>query len=136
MFDIGFGELLVVGAVALVVLGPERLPVVARTAGLWVGKARNMLAGVKAEIDRELKAEDLKRALEEQAKTASLYEMVEETKSTLDETKSALKDAVEEVQGVKQQVAEGEPLPEQRMTQHSPEHTNEKSPHRLPDDNG
>ena len=46
MFDFGFSELVVIGAVALVVLGPEKLPVVARTAGEWIGKAQRMVAQV------------------------------------------------------------------------------------------
>ncbi len=68
MFDIGFWELLLVGVVALLVVGPERLPKLARTAGLWIGRGRRMLSSVKAEIDRELKAEELKQILEKQAR--------------------------------------------------------------------
>ncbi len=55
MFDIGFWELVLIGVVALLVVGPERLPKLARTAGLWIGRGRRMLSSVKAEIDRELK---------------------------------------------------------------------------------
>ena len=64
MFDIGFLELLLIGVVALLVVGPERLPKLARTAGLWLGRGRRMLSSVKAELDRELKAEELKQILE------------------------------------------------------------------------
>jgi len=60
MFDIGFWELCVVGVVALIVLGPEKLPRAARTAGLWLAKARRTLATVKEEVKRELELEDLK----------------------------------------------------------------------------
>ena len=48
MFDFGFSELVMIGIVALVVLGPERLPVVARTAGQWLGKAQRMVQQVKS----------------------------------------------------------------------------------------
>lgn len=68
MFDIGFGELLLVGVIALVVLGPERLPRAARTAGLWLGRARATAQRFTAEIDRELKAEELRQTLREQAR--------------------------------------------------------------------
>ncbi len=68
MFDIGFGELLLVGVIALVVLGPERLPRAARTAGLWLGRARATAQRFTAEIDRELKAEELRQALREEAR--------------------------------------------------------------------
>ena len=65
MFDIGFGELLLIAVVALVVLGPERLPKAARFAGLWVRRARAQWYSVKSELERELEAEDLKRGLAE-----------------------------------------------------------------------
>ncbi|MGH8521031.1 MAG: Sec-independent protein translocase protein TatB [Gammaproteobacteria bacterium] len=60
MFDIGFWELCLVGVVALIVLGPEKLPRAARTAGLWLAKARRTLATVQEEVKRELELEDLK----------------------------------------------------------------------------
>jgi sec-independent protein translocase protein TatB len=66
MFDIGFWELVLVGVVALVVFGPERLPRVAREAGLWVRKARAVVASVKSEIDHELQLQDMQNTLREQ----------------------------------------------------------------------
>ena len=63
MFDIGFSEIFVVAVVALVVLGPERLPKAARFAGLWVRRARAQWYSVKSELERELAAEELKRSL-------------------------------------------------------------------------
>lgn len=65
MFDIGFGELLLIAVVALVVLGPQRLPRAARFAGLWVRRARAQWYSVKAELERELEAEELKRSLQQ-----------------------------------------------------------------------
>ena len=65
MFDIGFSELLLVAVVALVVLGPERLPKAARFAGLWVRRARAQWYSVRAELERELEADELKRSLQE-----------------------------------------------------------------------
>ena len=63
MFDIGFPELVVIAIVALIVLGPERLPKVARLAGLWVRRARAQWHSVKDELERELAADELKRSL-------------------------------------------------------------------------
>ncbi len=63
MFDIGFTELLLIAVVALVVLGPERLPKAARFAGLWVRRARAQWASVKAELEHEVAAEQIKRNL-------------------------------------------------------------------------
>jgi sec-independent protein translocase protein TatB len=77
MFDIGFLELIVIGVIALLVVGPERLPRVARTAGLWLGRGRRMLSSVKAEIDSELKAEELKQILAKQAQSNPLETIIE-----------------------------------------------------------
>ena len=65
MFDVGFSELLLVALVALVVLGPERLPRAARFVGLWVRRARAQWHSVKAELERDLAAEELQRSLRE-----------------------------------------------------------------------
>ena len=84
MFDIGFWELTIIGVVALLVIGPERLPQVARTAGMWLGRGRRFVASVKSDIDRELAAEELKRTLAKQAQSESLYDIIEETKQSID----------------------------------------------------
>ena len=85
--------------VALLVIGPERLPKVARTAGLWLGKGRRMLQSVKADIDRELRAEELKRILKEQAASTPVHEILDDTRSALNdikqETESVVKAASE-----------------------------------------
>ena len=85
MFDIGFWELAIIGVVALIVIGPERLPKVARTVGLWVGRMRGFVLSVKADIDHELRAEELKKIMEQQAKSTGLHEIFEETQEALDE---------------------------------------------------
>ena len=94
MFDIGFWEIALVGVVALLVLGPERLPKVARVAGMWVGKGRRFMSSVKGEIDRELKADELKRILAEQAKTNELYEITEQAREGLSKAGNALSQPV------------------------------------------
>lgn len=65
MFDIGFSELLLIGIVALVVIGPERLPKVARTAGHLFGRMQRYVSDVKADINREIHAEELHKLQEE-----------------------------------------------------------------------
>lgn len=74
MFDIGFWELAMIAVIALLVIGPDKLPDVARTAGKWVGRARRFVGDVKTDIDRELKQEELKKAL---AKDVGLDEIKE-----------------------------------------------------------
>jgi len=88
MFDAGFTELLLIGVVALVVIGPERLPGVARTAGKWLGKGKRMLSDVKSEIDQEIKAEELKKILEVQKQNKPLQELIESTTESIGDIKS------------------------------------------------
>ncbi|MCU7799772.1 MAG: Sec-independent protein translocase protein TatB [gamma proteobacterium symbiont of Lucinoma myriamae] len=73
MFDIGFWELSIIGIVALLVIGPERLPAVARTVGKYVGRANRFVSNIKDDISKELKDEDLKRILADQQKLADEY---------------------------------------------------------------
>ena len=87
MFDIGFFELVLVGVVALLVIGPERLPGVARKAGLWVGKMRGFVSSVKEDIDQELKTEELKRIMKQHAESNSIHKIIEETRDAVDEVK-------------------------------------------------
>nr|WP_298142067.1 Sec-independent protein translocase protein TatB [uncultured Pseudomonas sp.] len=63
MFDIGFTELLLIGVVALVVLGPDRLPGAVRTAGLWIGRIKRSFSAIKAEVEREIGADEIRRQL-------------------------------------------------------------------------
>ena len=65
MFDIGFSELVVIGVVALIVIGPERLPKVARTAGLLLGRLQRYLGEVKADINREMQLDELRKMQEQ-----------------------------------------------------------------------
>ena len=64
MFDIGFWELLLIAVLGLVVLGPERLPQVARTLGLWVGKSRHYMRQLSVELDREVQSDALHRSIQ------------------------------------------------------------------------
>ena len=96
MFDIGFSELLVVAIVALVVLGPERLPKATRFAGLWVRRARAQWYSVKDELERDLAADELKRSLHD-ANTAlrdaeqAVRDSGEEARREFDELRAAAK---------------------------------------------
>ena len=78
MFDIGFWELGLISVVALLVIGPERLPGVARSVGKWVGTAKRFVSSVKNDISAEVgKADELKRLLEEQTNLQSVHEILE-----------------------------------------------------------
>lgn len=62
MFDVGFSELLVIGVVALIVIGPERLPKVARTAGLLLGRMQRYVAAVKSDLSQEMQLDELRKS--------------------------------------------------------------------------
>jgi sec-independent protein translocase protein TatB len=69
MFDVGFSELLLCFVVALVVLGPQKLPAVARTLGRWTAKARSYVSNLSAELERETGGAGFKREFDEAART-------------------------------------------------------------------
>ena len=94
MFDVGFQELTLIGVIALIVVGPERLPRMARTLGLWMGRIRYYVGQVKSDIEREVRAQELKEMLDKPADELNdLYKVAEETKGTLDQAKGALGEA-------------------------------------------
>ncbi len=63
MFDIGFLEICLIAVIALLVIGPDKLPGAARTAGLWIGRIRNFISTVKQDVDRELKLQEMQEAI-------------------------------------------------------------------------
>ena len=100
MFDVGFQELTLIGVIALIVVGPERLPKMARTIGLWMGKIRYYVGQVKSDIEREVRAQELKEMLDKPARELDdLYKVAEETKGTLDQAKAALGEAKAALEG-------------------------------------
>ncbi|WP_027159542.1 Sec-independent protein translocase protein TatB [Methylobacter luteus] len=103
MFDIGFSELCMVGLVTLLVVGPERLPKVARYAGFWIGKTRHMIASVKAEIREELQAEEMRQIFKEQAELKEVRRMLDDASDAANAIKSSLEQSQQEnVKQVKQ----------------------------------
>lgn len=74
MFDIGFSELMVIGIVALLVIGPERLPKVARTLGHLLGRAQRYVNDVKSDINREMQLDELKKLQAQVADSARSFE--------------------------------------------------------------
>jgi len=93
MFDMSGLEMLLVGVIALLVIGPERLPGVARTIGTWIGKARAFVDTTKADLEREINASEMRDLLANQKKEIDeLRNMVDETKKDLTDQAQELKD--------------------------------------------
>lgn len=117
MFDIGFLELLVVGVVGLLVLGPERLPKAARTAGLWLGKIKRSVSSMQREINAQLEAEELRQKLnEQQAKLdESLSKAKRDVESIAESTPSSQHKSKDESGEAKTEAAEKAPPPASRL---------------------
>ncbi|MCG5517042.1 Sec-independent protein translocase protein TatB [Ectothiorhodospira sp. 9100] len=102
MFDFGFWELIIITLVALLVVGPERLPKLAREIGRWVGKIKRFVSSVRSDIEQELRTDELKAMLQDQEKEINrLKTMMEDTEQDLrrevDKTQSKVKSMEEEI---------------------------------------
>ncbi len=89
MFDIGFWELSLVGVVALLVIGPERLPAVARHVGFWLNRARSLVASVNQEIKEELYPEEIRRSLLDRTQSSEIHELVDNVNDVANSISSA-----------------------------------------------
>ncbi len=109
MFDISFSELMLIAIVALVVIGPERLPRVARTAGLLFGRVQRYVNDVKSDISREIQLDELKRLQAEVQESARSFErsMTEGMQSVEQSIRQTADTAESEIKAVAAEVAAG-----------------------------
>lgn len=124
MFDISFAELVVIGIVALIVIGPERLPAVARTVGYFLGRARRYVDQVKHDLHEEMELDDLRKLRNSMQETADTFEnsvrneisKIQETADTwpasMPEEYPAVKKSVENTGAVNTSGATPSPAPE------------------------
>ena len=84
MFDFGFWEIAIIGVITLIVVGPERLPALARKAGVIMGKLNKFLNKVKADINEELKTDELKDHLSMADEKSTISDISNEAKSSVD----------------------------------------------------
>jgi len=95
MFDIGFWELTVIAIVALLVVGPEELPTLARTTGRWINKARNFMGEMKDELENEVdRGKELKERIAEETKIAEAHRTMSETTRAVSAMKRDLNDVI------------------------------------------
>jgi len=111
MFDLSMAEIGVIGVVALLVLGPERLPKAARTVGFYVRKARQSWYSVRSEFERELAAEELKRSLKLDEVHATLEETAKDLRRDIGATSASLAAAGAEVGTALSTTSGADPLP-------------------------
>ncbi len=110
MFDIGFTELMLIGIVSLVVIGPERLPAVAKTAGQWIAKLQRFVRGVKTDLASELETGDLKKLIGDQREQIDeLRKMVTTAKNDFEKsTNDAVQDAKSTLNELETKVADSQ----------------------------
>ena len=92
-----FGELFIIGIIALIVLGPERLPKAVRTVGLWIGKAKQSFNSIKTEIDRELKIQEIQQQLKDQQRQLESQIDIESISGSMNDSKNNLNHLLDEV---------------------------------------
>src|SRR5687767_14020692 len=95
MFDIGFSELMVIGVVALIVIGHEKLPRMARTVGHLAGRLQRYVSDVKADINREIELDELRKMRDSMQQAASNFESTVQTE--MNKTETELNKSVEDV---------------------------------------
>ncbi len=100
MFEIGFTELVLVAIVALIVVGPERLPSAVKTASLWIGRAKRSFNQVKSEIEKEINADDIRRQLHNESILADLAKAKKKADSLVNETRKNIDGINAEVNAV------------------------------------
>src|SRR5690606_11508690 len=128
MFDVSFTELMVIGVIALIVIGPERLPKVARTVGHLLGRAQRYVNNVKTDIQREMDLDEinnLKGQMEEAARSvkSSVQDASDSLRKPLDEAQQAIKDASASVESLMDDAKAGhtnEPAPAQEQPAATP----------------
>lgn len=91
MFDIGFWELCLVWLVSLLVIGPDKLPKAVRVAGFWVGKISSKVAAVKAQMQQELQAEEMRQLLAEKTDSEAIKSLLEEGSEAANEITASIK---------------------------------------------
>lgn len=96
MFDVGFSELLLLAIVALVVLGPEKLPHAARIAGAWVGRIRRTVSSMQEEIEREVAAQEVRQQFEKQFRDLGGQDFVKELEAERRDIEQAINDTAAE----------------------------------------
>ncbi|WP_415899531.1 Sec-independent protein translocase protein TatB [Neptuniibacter sp. QD48_11] len=118
MFDIGFTELLIVAVVALVVLGPDKLPTAVRTVGMWMGRIKRTVSSIQTEISEELRVEELKR-------TTAIQK--HELEKELNEMRQPFNDALKEEVPVSSKIVPPEATEEKPQSANEPSKADDNS---------
>lgn len=105
MFDIGFPELIMISVVALLVIGPEKLPETIRTISLWIGRIQRSFSSIRREIEAEIGADEIRAQLHNEA----IMKDLEKTKNTLEEVKQEVNETIASAESVSRGSADRTP---------------------------
>lgn len=122
MFDIGFWEIIIIVLVALLVVGPERLPGLAREIGRWVGKTRRFVHSVRSDFEQELQTDELRNMLKSQDRE------IRQLKNMMDETETSLREDIEDTERGLREDIEGQPKTRKNLSAQEQEALSEKKP--------
>ncbi|MBC8494196.1 MAG: twin-arginine translocase subunit TatB [Candidatus Thioglobus sp.] len=87
MFDVGFWEFALIGIITLIIVGPERMPSIARTAGKYAGKAKHFIAKIQDDVSDEIDIDQFKKQMNDMDKESNIVEIFDETKDALNDIK-------------------------------------------------
>jgi sec-independent protein translocase protein TatB len=88
MFDVGFWEFALIGIITLIIVGPERMPSIARKAGQYVGKVKRFIAKIQDDVSEELDVDQFKRQLSDMDKEANIVEIIDDAKDSINTIKN------------------------------------------------
>ena len=104
VFDFGLWEIAIIGIITLIVVGPEKMPALARKAGLYAGKLKKFITKIKTDINDELKADELKKQLSIKNEDLSLSQTLKDAKSSINEIKQEGRKLAETSSGPKEEL--------------------------------
>jgi len=104
VFDFGLWEIAIIGIITLIVVGPEKMPALARKAGLYAGKFKKFITKIKTDINDELKADELKKQLSIKNEDLSLSQTLKDAKSSINEIKQEGRKLAETSSGLKEEL--------------------------------
>ncbi len=108
MFDFGFWEISIIAIITLIVVGPDKMPALARKAGLYVGKFNKFVRKIKTDINDELQADELKEQLSIKDEKSTLSQVLGDVKISVDKYKQEIKKSPESTPQTKEDLKENE----------------------------
>ncbi|NJN47672.1 MAG: twin-arginine translocase subunit TatB [Candidatus Competibacteraceae bacterium] len=121
MFDVGLWELMLLFIIGLVVVGPERLPSLARTVALWINKARRMVSDVRDEVEKELRVEEIKRSIRQEETVGEMQQLAKRINSINSDLKADVMDVMDSPRPKTPNLAKSPSLPTDDAAKLSPD---------------